>query len=192
MAVATDLKLPGKFAVIVDGLFTPEECSSYIRLAEGENGFMPAGLNTGTSQVLYKEVRDCGRWINDDPDLAAAFFERLKAYLPEVAPESPKYHLVGLNERLRFLKYTGGQYFKRHYDGSYARPDWSEESFVTVQIYLNEGFGGGHTTFFNRAGPIGSVEPKVGRVLIFEHEILHEGSTVTDGCHVFQNSWQKT
>jgi 2-oxoglutarate-Fe(II)-dependent oxygenase superfamily protein len=181
MTTVTDLKLPGKFAIVVDGLFSPEECAGYIRLAENENAFSPAGLNTGTSQVLYKEIRDCGRWINDDPDLAGIFFERLRPYLPETAPDNPKYHLVGLNERLRFLKYEEGQFFKGHYDGSYTRPDGSEQSFVTVQIYLNDVPEGGHTRFLNRVRALDSVAPKAGRVLIFEHEILHEGSKVMEG-----------
>ena len=86
---------------------------------------------------------------------------------------------------MRFLKYSPGEYFKPHRDGSYKRPDGKEISFVTIQLYLNEGFEGGKTTFmsgFN--GPserdVG-VTPKIGRVLVFQHEILHEGSLLMAG-----------
>jgi hypothetical protein len=93
MTTVTDLKLPGKFAIMVDGVFSPEECAGYIRLVENEDAFSPAGLNTGMSQVPYKEIRDCGRWINDDPDLAEVFFDRLRPSLPQTAPDNSKYHL---------------------------------------------------------------------------------------------------
>jgi hypothetical protein len=46
-----------------------------------------------------------------------------------------------LNERLRFLKYMFGMYFRDHCDGNYVTPDGSEVSFLTVRIYLN-GDGG--------------------------------------------------
>ena len=57
--------------------------------------------------------------------------------------------VVGLNERLRwilwngklswvldfrFLKYSDGQYFKPHYDGTYTRPDGTETSYITIQV----------------------------------------------------------
>jgi hypothetical protein len=50
--------------------------------------------------------------------------------------------------RLRFLRYDPGQYFKPHCDGSYMR-DNGECSYITVQLYLNEGFKGGNTTFLS-------------------------------------------
>ena len=91
--------------------------------------------------------------------------------------------MVGLNERLRFLKYSPGQYFKPHFDGSYRRPDGSEQSFVTVQLYLNQGMTGGDTTFLSntRAEDNVGVAPRTGRVLVFQHDLLHEGSTLLEG-----------
>ena len=91
--------------------------------------------------------------------------------------------MVGLNERLRFLKYSPGQYFKPHFDGSYRRPDGSEQSFVTVQLYLNQGMAGGDTTFLSntRAEDNVAVAPRTGRVLVFQHDLLHEGSTLLEG-----------
>lgn len=49
----------------------------------------------------------------------------------------PKAVLTRLNERLRFLKYTPGQFFKPHFDGCYYTDDKSEASYMTLQIYLN-------------------------------------------------------
>ena len=36
----------------------------------------------------------------------------------------------------RFLKYSDGQYFKPHYDGTYTRPDGSETSYITIQVVI--------------------------------------------------------
>ena len=90
--------------------------------------------------------------------------------------------MVGLNERLRFLRYEEGDYFKPHLDGAYTRPDQTEQSQITVQLYLNDGFEGGETTFFspcmkNKV----AVVPKPGKVLIFQHQLLHEGSVLKSG-----------
>ena len=92
-----------------------------------------------------------------------------------------------LNERLSFLKYSTCEYFRAHEDGYYIRPDNSEMSFIKVQIYLNDlkEEDGGATTFikdiYNRIYQDYSVIPKVGRVLLFEHNIEHEGSILKNG-----------
>ena len=81
-------------------------------------------------------------------------------------------------------------YFRPHFDGTYTRPDNSERSYITIQLYLNEGFKGGNTTFlygkaqeswkFWEKKDVGVV-PKTGRVLVFQHDILHEGSLLEEG-----------
>lgn len=171
MVRSTLLNIPGKFAIVLDNVFTKEECRDLIKLAE-KHDF------TATPEKI--ETRNSSRWMTDDPMLTDKFFQRIKKYLP------PKWNgrpLSCLNERLRFLKYTKGQYFKPHYDGQFERHDYSECSFVTVQIYLN-GDGdlkGGATTFFPPGSNRLSVQPAPGKVIIFEHKILHEGSKILDG-----------
>jgi predicted 2-oxoglutarate/Fe(II)-dependent dioxygenase YbiX len=88
----------------------------------------------------------------------------------------------GLNERLRFLRYDSGDYFKPHSDGRYSRPDGSEYSLITTQIYLNEGFRGGETTFLSKSKDhrLGVV-PKTGMILVFDQSLLHEGSKLIKG-----------
>ncbi len=95
---------------------------------------------------------------------------------------------VGLNERMRFLRYGPGHFFAPHQDLRYVRgpecgPKAGEMSYVTVQLYLNDKFKGGVTRFLS--GKDGkrhfNVTPKRGSVLIFDHDLVHEGSMVTDG-----------
>lgn len=183
-----DLKIPDKFAITIDNVFSKDECDKLIELAEG-NDFTFASVSVGGSQREVKEIRNNTRWMNDDSRLAAHFFDKIKEFLP-IEWEGRK--VSCLNERLRFLKYEQGEYFKPHYDGEYERDDFSEKSFITVQIYLNgdDGLKGGETTFFGSGKdqisavyefPTRKVKPSPGKVLIFEHEILHEGSCIDKG-----------
>merc|ERR1712170_135607 len=57
-----------------------------------------------------------------------------------------------------------------------------ERSFITFIVYLNEGFEGGATTFYNVGikDPVPCV-PETGKALIFQHDILHEGSKLLKG-----------
>ncbi len=75
-----------------------------------------------------------------------------------------------------------------HHDGSFETPDCKEVSFFTIHLYLNEAdpankLEGGDTTFHSHDMQRSfDVEPKVGRVLIFQHrDLLHSGADVTGG-----------
>ncbi|KAL1640590.1 hypothetical protein SLS58_006785 [Diplodia intermedia] len=54
-----------------------------------------------------------------------------------------RWRCAGLNERLRFLRYVGGEYFRPHCDGAYERPRVEggpvERSLFTLHLYLNDG-----------------------------------------------------
>lgn len=95
---------------------------------------------------------------------------------------------TGLNDLLRFLKYQPGQYFRPHFDGTYETPDGKQRSFFTFHLYLGGTTSSGATRFWGttRYGDMSSdfidVEPKEGRVLIFQHKgLLHEGQELKDG-----------
>jgi hypothetical protein len=53
----------------------------------------------------------------------------------------------------------------------------------TIQLYLNEGYEGGETTFVSFESPSKNVscKPRTGMVLVFEHRISHEGSKLKKG-----------
>ena len=92
------------------------------------------------------------------------------------------HHVVGLNERLRFLRYNAGDFFAPHYDASFKRGTEAgnrcgECSLLTMMLYLNEGFGGGTTSFVDEDNEQITVDvtPRTGMVLIFDHDIYHCG-----------------
>jgi len=177
------IKLPepsdaGKIAFTLENVFSKKECEGLIALTE-ERGYLPALINIGGGrEQLMQDIRNNDRCIVDDVALAAAIFERVKHTIPEVFRGRK---VVSLNERLRFLRYHPGQKFEPHMDGTYVRPN-GERSMITLQLYLNEGCEGGSTTFLdiNQVRPV-EVVPKIGQVLIFQHDILHSGAEVTQG-----------
>ncbi|RAL16009.1 uncharacterized protein BO97DRAFT_403187 [Aspergillus homomorphus CBS 101889] len=152
-------------AVVIDNALTKEECDELLRLAEAstvpphkdrsaaaEPTWERAMINLGNGkQALAVDTRNCGRIIYDAPALADKLLARLRPFLQELGLEvidrQPRvtglagrnavYRLTRLNERLRFLKYEGGEYFRPHWDGKYRTPDGGETSYYTVHLYLN-------------------------------------------------------
>jgi len=89
-------------------------------------------------------------------------------------PENPR---LGVNQRLRFLKYLPGMHHADHTDC--AHEDENGKSFLTVQLYLNSSFGGGQTTFIS--DQLVPIEPIAGKAIVFDHELYHRGGMVTSG-----------
>jgi len=180
----TDLNF-NKFAIILDNVFTKEECDRFIQLSEETpENYEIAKINSDDEQIIDTTYRNNQRWLHFDKKLAETFFEKIKSYIPSEFEGNP---VSCVNERLSFLKYSAGEYFRAHEDGYYLRPDNSEMSYITLQIYLNDvkEEDGGATTFiqdtYSKIYQDYSVIPKVGRVLLFEHDIEHEGSILKNG-----------
>lgn len=69
------------------------------------------------------------------------------------------------------------------YDGCFPR-NKNERSFITCQVYLNDGFSGGSTRFFDKRLPGGVYDavPEAGMAIFFVHAgWLHAGTEVLDG-----------
>lgn len=139
----------GKLAFTLFNVFTPEECQEWIDMTE-KRGYGQALI--GRNQVFVPGIRNNSRCMIDDVDMADKIFQRIKPYLPETFNN---FQLVGLNERLRFLRYDPGEKFKRHYgnekksyflifigqclilDGIFPRNDGSgEQSFIVSFCWL--------------------------------------------------------
>ncbi|KAL5014444.1 hypothetical protein ScPMuIL_008714 [Solemya velum] len=180
--VKESLKLPKcwdeKLAFVLHNVLTRQECDEYIRITE-EKGYEEALLNVGGGrQILRADIRNSSRCIWDSTEEVLKLWKRMKKYIPSKWKHRK---VLGLNERLRFLKYDPGEYFKPHFDGQYVR-DNGEISYITVLLYLNTGYDGGNTTFLNFAeNEKTEMIPQAGSALIFEHGIFHEGSLLLDG-----------
>ncbi|KAJ4366335.1 hypothetical protein N0V83_007971 [Neocucurbitaria cava] len=197
-----------QWAVVLDGVVTEEECDQLVAAAEATtNGKWERALINigGGMQAMYEDTRKCGRIIWDDRDIMAKLWARIEVSVPEIhrlqnwpdvtgngpAMRKETWKMTRLNERQRFLKYVGGEYFKAHCDGTYETPDRTERSYFTLHLYLNNADGkegqeplvGGATTFFSWSMQDRiDVVPKGGRVLLFQHRgLLHSGDDVVSG-----------
>jgi hypothetical protein len=203
-----------KFALVLDNVFTPKDCDRLIKAAEASSAWKVVQIG-GAIQYTDTSYRSGGRIMLDDVALADWVLGKIRPYLGEieVMAYSPLHERLStqprhqrrkkdvparlhrLNERLRFLRYEKGDFFKPHCDGTYYTPDRKEVSYYTLHLYLNgtadtSVMAGGATRFFSRKfkkggsqdGDFMDVEARVGRVLVFEQEgILHSGEEVTKG-----------
>lgn len=183
-----------KFAIMIHNILTPEECEEIIELAEG-SGFQPAAIYDAATKTVH---RNCTRCIIDDHALAENWFKRILHSLNDTPHEQKvkecpwmghkhkePLHAVSLNERLRVVKYSHGQFFTKHVDATFTRGSDAggregEKSMVSVHFYLNQGYKGGITRFHggNRSF---DVHTKMGSVMLFESTIPHEAAKVTKG-----------
>jgi hypothetical protein len=120
------------WAVIIDGVLTQEECDTLIAAAEAttDGKWERAMVNIGGGmQAMYEDARKCGRIIWDNKDIMARLWARIESQVPKIhslqdwadvtgngpAKRRETWKVTRLNERGRYLKYTGGEYFKRMY-----------------------------------------------------------------------------
>jgi len=204
------IKLPdprdkGKLAFTYTNLLSDEESAHLIKLSETEIGYSKPDtkfykgrdnwraerVSPAFAQTIFERIRD---------ELPEYWYDQRKN------GQQTKWKLVGLNEFFRFYRYDPGNYFQPHKDGVYKRHYNSstpsikineragERSFITFIVYLNGDFEGGATTFYESIdfarpasfyrkevkNPVHCV-PETGKALVFQHDILHEGSTLIKG-----------
>ncbi|HWV65719.1 2OG-Fe(II) oxygenase [Chitinophaga sp.] len=157
----------------IKDFFSTEECAVLIEKSEAM-GYEEATVDVGGGvQRMIKGVRNNERVLYNDKAYATFIWERLKSFAPEGKDNR---NASGVNELFRFYKYSPGQRFKMHKDGSFERNRF-EASQYTFMIYLNEAYTGGETIF--ASGEI--VRPETGTALVFHHPLRHEGSLLTAG-----------
>lgn len=157
---------------LIEDFLTSAACDEYIAMANGEV-FEEAKVNMNGHQMMSKGIRNNDRLMVFDNDLAEDLFRKAAEFLPQ---EHENYKLKNFNEMFRVYKYSPGQRFKMHRDGSYIRNE-NEKSFYTFLIYLNDDFEGGETEFEG----LFTVAPKTGSALVFYHPLRHEGKTLISG-----------
>jgi len=180
-----------KVARTIEGLLTQDECTRLIELTT-RRGYGQALVNVGGGmQRRMDDVRRSGRCIVDSHAFAEVLWRRVKPLCSSLDYHSTGggWEPVGLNERFRFLRYSRGDYFRPHRDGSFVRepshPHAGDRSYATLMLYLDTPTDGGETNFLNQRddGTVGvtAVMPSAGLGLVFEHDLLHEGATLKDG-----------
>jgi prolyl 4-hydroxylase len=171
-----DLNLEDKPSFLLYNVLTPLECEHLIKQTEQ--------VGYDVMPEYSQSYRSNTRVIIDDRDLAECIWNRIKDQIP---PKFKAYEKPGgdwiateLNERWRFCRYVEGQHFSRHCDSFFMRSS-TEKSRLTFMLYLNGGFEGGATIFLPAVGGPVRVEPEAGLLLVFQHNILHEGEQLRSG-----------
>lgn len=170
---------------VVPSLFNQTECEELLS-SEVKQSFQKAISNYPTY------YRNNDRLVVDNEILSKKLFEKVKPYLPEtintnskIQSENGLWTLSQLNNRLRFCKYSANQYFHRHLDGVHYRSE-TEQSKLTFMIYLNSAsdFKGGRTLFYKTKETKeiwASYIPKKGDLIVFDHNVWHEGEVLEQG-----------
>jgi prolyl 4-hydroxylase len=121
-----------------------------------------------------------------DELLAKELFRRIFPFLTS----SKEIEAHGCNPHLRFLEYNAGQRFAPHVDGENTMDEDKTVSKLTVQVYLNDDYKGGETSFIeenipraseNRERKVVPIKGETGMVLIFTQDLLHQGNEVIEG-----------
>ncbi|KAH8084522.1 hypothetical protein JL720_8023 [Aureococcus anophagefferens] len=172
-----------KLAFTVDGVMSPEECGALVSRA--------AAVGWKPSPMAPLQMGHRSRF--DDAELASTIFERLRPYCPAV---HLRRRLLGLTPTFRFIKYAVGASVSPHPDtsgGDKHTPVGDPNcSLFTCLLYLNDGYEGCETCLLPSPGSAPppadaaddgwprvceargvAVPPRAGRVLVFEHDILH-------------------
>lgn len=137
--LAREYGTPARYAVVIDDAFSAAECAALVEWAQSNGSWERAMINIGGGrQRLAEDARKCGRILVDDARVADWLLRRVRPLMeedvgevfggrtnkdhnrwPRVAGMSTYqqgcWRMTRLNERLRFLKYGPGEYFRRTY-----------------------------------------------------------------------------
>ncbi|KAJ7633283.1 hypothetical protein FB45DRAFT_524452 [Roridomyces roridus] len=196
----------GCYAVVLDDLFTQEELTAILGAAESFSPWEVAQVNAGAHAYTDTAYRNGERILYDSFELSERIFSKIRphlkdieeieqtTYLPGMTKAVQKWRMVRMNERLRFLRYPLGGFFREHVDGRYEDQETGQRTFYTVQFYLPSDASGSEASFLPPQGgstrfkrrtdkkAYADVESIPGRVLVFQHaELLHTGEEVTGG-----------
>lgn len=175
-------QVPGAFQLL--NVLSDKEADEFVEVAE-ELGFHQ---DAPVSLPYHIRHNDNLNWIVSEK-IDDVLWQRTRDFIPETVGGQIA---TGINARFRFYRYSEGDFFKPHTDGSWpgsrvidgklvndAYPGWFSQ--YTYLILLSDEYEGGHTQFFvgqtNPFQPVGSFDevevvnvrtPK-GGVLCFPH-----------------------
>lgn len=121
----------GAYAVVLDSLFSKPELSAVLKEVELYAPWSIAQVNSGSEVFTDPTYRNGQRIIYDSFELSAKLFDKMRPHLSGieeieeqtfvygVGPAIQKWRMVRMNERLRYLRYPPGGFFRAHVDGCY-------------------------------------------------------------------------
>jgi len=188
--ICTYPKLDNKTLLYIESILTNQECDDLIKKS--------APHYQTLSHEFMKDERDSNRVLADDEQFAKVLYDRIFSVLSQDMDLQPcgfgvkgKWKPVKINSCFRYNQYeeasTG---FKPHRDATFIEHE-DIRSILSILIYLNDDFTGGHTVFYSTGNrtkdqlvsdemKVGysilfDYKPKKGSVLIFDHNMIHAG-----------------
>ena len=118
------------YAVVLENVFTPEECEQLVHLAEQSTGVAwdQAMIHVGGGEhKVYEDVRKSERMIWDQQEVVDRVWARCAPLVPGLKElhnlplmmgmrAKDTWEMTRLNDRMRILRYRPGCYFRRELD----------------------------------------------------------------------------
>lgn len=175
----------------VDGVLDPSTCRALIhrvdddrwltttadlrRPANGPHQAAPRRRGEPESPCRLVGFEEPPRFaVVEDPVLALRIFYRIAPLLPEVIDGA---QLAGLKPLLRCVRLSAGEATEVHND-PVRECSAGMLSHLSVVVFLNEDFAGGGVEFPTLGK---TVVAKIGRALVFPHELLHRDALIERG-----------
>lgn len=168
---------PDQFLGYEDNFLTDTEIDTLLAKADAESNYGPADVRQpdGTYKMI-PEYRTNDRGVLVLPAVANGWYERCKGYLPEIRFHSPS----ALDKVIKFYRYKKGDFFNWHKDAAITGEN-GEKSKVTFMVYLSNT---GVTEYDFGQGRLVTVESLRGRMVLFNHKILHRSPPLEDGIKI--------
>lgn len=170
---------------VIDDFVSEKKCKEVIDFCEENNLFKRSEVGRGSRKK-----------VSDYRTSSSAMMERhhTTPVLEDIKEKVAAFLGCTVNkiEKLQCVRYYTSEEYKPHFD---AFSTHANKRRLTCLLYLNEGFSGGETYFPEIA--VG-VDPKVGRLLIFENlnendevitQSFHQGSPIQNGVKYACNIW---
>lgn len=120
-----------------------------------------------------------------EPELAGRMWERIGRVLGDeyVDTGGERWEWVGACDNVMYAVVRAGQGFPIHTDtGCVWEGAGDVRSRFTVLVYLNDGFAGGRTVFYDKGFHVtAEVEPRAGMAVVFDIDMFHAGEEVREG-----------
>lgn len=180
---------------VIDNFLTEDECQKLIEASEAI-GYTPADISFPKAQGgprMIPTYRNNDRVLYQNEDFRKLIEFRLQNYIPKqhtiqlTNTETKTTDFVEVSGLFRFYRYGPGHFFKKHRDSSeQVIQDGVLKgiSRITILIYLNtvEVSDGGYTNLVDFILPEKKcIRPVAGRILMFDHSIMHEGEELKAG-----------
>jgi len=189
--------------IVLDGVLSEDECAYLVQVTE-EMGY----TFWDSRPDRKTEFRNADTIEVKQPELAANLWKRVQEALSDSVEitddqDHPRWQRdlegvwdpIGTNNHVLFARYRSGGHFAPHTDG-FSVVSCDERSMYSAVLYLNSCSEGGGTRFYadeareqlvkdDQGRYTGredlvrlTVEPIVGRLCVFFHNIVHEGVPV--------------